>query len=124
MTQQLTEARCAVCRGKKSEHFDVRGFPITQHAFTELEGDLVTHKEREKQNTPPAQPQLIRLPGGTANEGGAINRLIEILLNKGTLSTDEALYVCGIGPKPEQPSGFRDPVPPVSSGGIEGAVDA
>jgi hypothetical protein len=119
-TQPNTEVepKCAVCHGRKSEHFDDEGRPKTQHAFTELEGDLVTHQQNAKRQ--PKSPTVIQLPGGTQNEGGAINRLIETLLNKGALTTDEALYVCGIGPKPEPPSGYRDPV---SSGGVKGAVD-
>jgi hypothetical protein len=71
------------------------------------------------------QPMLIRLPGATHNEGGAINRLHRGHHRpRGPSRTGEALYICGIGPKPEQASGYQDPaMPPVSSGGIQGAQD-
>jgi hypothetical protein len=129
MSQQQAEAPsdavCKVCGGRKSEHFDDKGFPVTRHAFTELEGDLVTHREASKRSSGGReQPMMIRLPGATQNEGGAINKLLEIMIDRGTLTTAEALYICGIGPKPEQASGYQDPaMPPVSSGGIQGAQD-
>lgn len=96
-TQQQAEVveRCAICFGTRDEH----GPGLTQHAFTDREGDLVTPLEMAKRQ--PQPPRLIQLPGGTHNEGGAINRLIETLMNKGLLSVEEALYVVGVGPKPE-----------------------
>jgi hypothetical protein len=104
MTQQAdVDAKCSICSGTKAEHKNSR------HAFTTIEGDLTTPEEMRKRNAPPTPPQLIRLPGGTHNEGGAINRLIEVLMNKGIFSTDEALYICGIKPTLEAPSGFADP---------------
>jgi hypothetical protein len=103
---------CGVCHGQKSEHFDDSGKAITQHVFTEHEGHLVTqaqHQEQLRRQNPPT-PQLIRLPGGgSSNEGGAINRLIEVLLDREGLSSQEALYIVGIGEKPPRGGQYFDP---------------
>lgn len=124
MTEQpeATLSPCAICRGKLEEH----GPGKSAHAYTQKAGELVTHEEMAKRQAAnqPRQAQIIRLPGGTQNEGGAINRLIEVLMDRDVLSPEEALYICGIGEKPRAPSGFQDPAqPPVSSGGVKGARD-
>lgn len=98
--------RCRICGGQREEH----GPGLTQHAFTLNDGELVTLEEKRKQATPGmGQPQVVRLSGGTHTEGGAINKLIEVLMEKGLLDVPEALYIVGIGTKPTKPSGFADP---------------
>lgn len=101
---------CTACSGKKSEHFDGEGKPITRHMFTEREGELQTREAAEKnQQQQLSGPSVIRLPGAQTNEAGAIGRLCEVLLENNMMSTAQALYVAGMGSKPEASSGFADP---------------
>lgn len=108
----MGEKICTACGGKKEDHFNSDGKPITRHMFTEQEGELQTREAVEKKLQ--TGPQLIKLPGAQTNEAGAIGRLCEVLLENGQMSTPQALYVAGMGPKPEAPSGFADP----SIGGV------
>jgi hypothetical protein len=59
-------------------------------------------------------PQVVRLPALNGTDQAAIGRLIEVLLEKNTLSTPEALYILGVGSKPEPPAPrkFFDPAMP------------
>jgi hypothetical protein len=54
------------------------------------------------------------LPALNGTDQAAIGRLIEVLLEKNTLSTPEALYILGVGSKPEPPAPrkFFDPAMP------------
>lgn len=105
---------CAVCRGAYSEHFDGDGKKITQHSYTEKEGDLVTHEEAAKRSQPRQQQGMQVSPTMLAMQAGtnplAMGRLIEVLLDKGVLTNEDALYVAGFSPtKPNRASGYADP---------------
>lgn len=104
MMAETTTAPCGICKGKKSEH----GPGKTQHVYSP-EGQLKTHKQEEAEQQRQAGPQLIRLPGAQTNEAGAIGRLCEVLMDNGLMSQEQALYVAGMGTKPEKMSGFQDP---------------
>lgn len=94
------EGACAVCGGKWSEHqrADIR------HMFTKNPGELITPEEAAKKQRPTQQVVFPRsVPG---NDVQLLNRLVEVLMEKGIISTPEGLYIAGIGQKP---SGFRDP---------------
>lgn len=113
----MSEQPCAVCRGAKEEH----GPGKTQHVYTTDPGQLMTSRQQEQQmrQLQQQQPMAIRLPGAQTNEAQAVGRLVEVLLEKQILSTPEALYIAGMGPKPEvlpPTSGYRDPAQPVLPG--------
>lgn len=110
------ELICTLCEGKRREHYDAEGKPITRHVFTTAEGQLHTHEELRKEQQK-AQQQVIRLPGAQTNEAGAIGRLCEVLMENNLITASQALYVAGMGPKPDTPSGFRDPGLPSATGG-------
>jgi hypothetical protein len=117
MSDTTPKPPCAVCRGGYKEHFDGDGKKITAHAYTEQPGDL-----RPQPKPQPAQ-NPIRLVGAQTNEAGAIGRLCEVLLQNGLIDTPEALYVAGMGtkPEPESPSQWSDPNAfflPTPGGGI------
>jgi len=101
---------CMVCRGSYDEHFNDKGEAITQHAYTDTGGDLKTHaqvaEQRKQSLTPPGVPMLQYL----GNAGLSVGRLTEILLEKGIISTPEALYIAGIGTKPFASSEYQDPM--------------
>lgn len=78
---------CKVCGGAKSEHAD------KIHAFTTFEGDLVTHAEKAKREAKP-QPLILRQEGQV---NGALGRLIEVLVAKDLIQTQEELmYITGL----------------------------
>lgn len=112
-----TTPPCAVCRGAKEEH----GPGKTQHVYTTESGQLMTQRQQEQmtRGMTQVQPQVIRLPGAQTNEAQAVGRLVEVLLEKQILSTPEALYIAGMGSKPEvtpPASGYRDPAQQVLPG--------
>lgn len=105
----VNEAICRVCGGTRSEHFDAEGKPKTQHVFTEQEGQLMSHAEAAKMNRP-AQPAAFMVPGKfNGTDASAIQRLLELMLERGALTQEDALYIVGVGPKPEKKSGYIDP---------------
>lgn len=83
-----TKTPCTICGGSIEEHQGSR------HAYTTTPGDLKV-PETPKPNQSP------RLNGAQTNEAQAIGRLLEILAQKNILSLQEAIYVAGMGPKPE-----------------------
>jgi hypothetical protein len=109
MSDATPAAPCTICKGSKAEHFDNHGQPTRQHAYTTKDGDLVTNQEMAKRN----QPQGQRTPFNPAMLMGGnpmtAARLTEVLLEKGVLTTDDALYIAMMGPKPTPKSGFMDP---------------
>lgn len=102
---------CKVCKGSYDEHFNDKGEAITQHVYTDAGGDLKTHAQaaEERKSTLPAAPSpMLQYMG---NAGLSVARLTELLMEKGILSTQEALYISGISAtKPIAPSGFQDPL--------------
>lgn len=104
----MSDATCGICGGTKAEHFGEGGKAITQHVFSE-EGRLISHAEADRMNRPPQTPFIVpqRINGTDAS---AIQRLLGLMLERGTLSSEEVLYVVGVGPKPEpERSGYMDP---------------
>ena len=103
----MSEARCQVCGGAPEEHSPGK----TQHAFTEVGGQLLTHEQvAEAKRRREQAPQVIRLPGAQTNEATAVARLVEVLLEKRIMTTDEALYVAGMAGKPHSAEAhYRDP---------------
>lgn len=100
------QGKCSACGGAREEH----GPGLTQHVFTLRDGELKSHDQVERESRQSSQgPVAIRLPGAQTNEAGAIGRLVEVLRDKGLLSDAEALYVAGMGSKPEKKPQFRDP---------------
>jgi hypothetical protein len=98
---------CVTCKGPKSTHFDDDGKSITQHQFTteQEENPLETKDQRTKRE---AKKRAAERPGlgpttlmGLGVNPLAIGRLVEILLERQLISTDEALYVAGMGGKPK-----------------------
>lgn len=102
-----TSEVCTICRGRKSEHIDEKGVQISRHAFTTMEGDLVTPEQMAKRQAP-QQTARVQIPATMAGNV-QLGRLVEVLLEKGLLTAEEALYVGMMGPKPELQSGYRDP---------------
>jgi hypothetical protein len=99
---------CGICQGKFSEHVP----PNIQHVWVSVGGDLMTHEQKKKQEgrAPGMAPgAVIRTSMGLSPD--AVGKLTEILLEKGIISTPDALYVAGMGSKPDQNklSGYRDP---------------
>lgn len=109
MSDTTPKPPCGVCKGSYKEHFDDDGKPITQHAYTALEGDLVTHQEMAKRQSPPARaafnPSMLM-----AQNPAMAGRLTEVLLDLKLIGVEHALYVAGMGPKPPAPSGYQDPL--------------
>lgn len=107
----VESAPCGVCKGSRKEHFDGAGRPITQHVYSP-DGGLVSQVDAAKARQ--AQQSVIppRFPGTDAQ---VITRLIQTLMDKGILSDPEALYIFGVGNKPEV-TRFVDPVKLFGSG--------
>lgn len=96
---------CTICRGSYAEHFDDAGKQKTQHAYTELEGDLVTPAQQAKREQSPSRTVMMpQMSMGMLN----IQRLVEVLHEKNLLTQDEVLYIAGVGQKPTETK-FRDP---------------
>ena len=91
-TSDKTPELCAICNGEEMEH----GPGKTMHAFTSLEGDLVTHAQKAKRE---AKPQLIVVKNSPVQ--GPIMRLIEVLGARGTLANGELMYVLGLSKEVE-----------------------
>lgn len=107
-----TKAPCGVCRGAYKEHFDEKGTPITQHAYTEQAGDLKTHKEAAEAAGGQRPQMVMQPPVYMGNAGLSVARLVELLLEKGFLSNADALYIASMGPKngivPQYPSSAEE----------------
>ena len=86
---------CRVCGGSKDSHFDDKGKPITQHAYTERAGDLVTHEEMAKRQSPPPRTPVVFGPGGNPT---ITDRLVEVMLKRELITSEEALYIAGFSP--------------------------
>lgn len=104
---------CTVCGGAKKEHFDSDGNPTRIHVYTEVEGDLATKQQKEGMRISQPSPVAGMMMNMGANPV-SLGRLVEILMERGLILSDEALYIAGMGPKPmpPQPSGYRDPAHP------------
>lgn len=101
------EMPCGVCGGRKKEHFDDEGKPITQHVFSS-DGRLISHADAAKARQ--IQPQRVVLPSQFAGtDAQVITKLIEVLMDKSIISNEEALYIFGVAPKPAPATGFNDP---------------
>lgn len=88
-TQDGQKGPCGVCEGKFSEHLEGK----TRHAWVpEGSSEMITHEQARKQKQQ-NQPLVIRQP---ANGQGPLQRLIEVLSNRGILSNGELMYVTGI----------------------------
>lgn len=98
---------CIICGGSKEEHFK-EGKAITRHAYSEREGELITHEEKAKQQQ---KTQLGGMPlASMVNaQPNSVGRLVEVLLDSGVIRTEDALYIAAMGSKPNPPSGFADP---------------
>jgi len=82
VTTEPHNDRCIICRGTRQEHND-----STRHAFTLTPGDL-------RPPEPPKQPpRTVLMPGGST---GVVERLLELLMEKGIISDKEALRCLGI----------------------------
>lgn len=68
---------CAICGGKKAEHVN------SVHAYTTRSGDLRTPEK-------PKQPTVIRQ---AAHNSTQVERLVEVLLDKGAIDADEVMYI-------------------------------
>lgn len=90
---------CGVCGGKFSEHQN----PNVKHVFS-AEGQLISKEQAAKQ-----QQRPVRFP--QTGEAGLVGRLVEVLMAQHMVSQEEALYVAGMGPKPNyEHQQYRDPV--------------
>lgn len=93
---------CKICGAQPDEHEG------RQHAYTTVEGELVTPDEKKKAQGGP--PQRMIIGGAVPAPTDTVGRLVEVMLEKGLFTPGEALYVAGMGPKPTGKSGFADPV--------------
>lgn len=105
------QEKCTLCGGTRAEHEG------RQHQFTK-EGDQVelsTQRERaEAVRRQQGTPMRLSLPPISGTDGQAIHRLIELMLDKGLFTAEEALFILGVGSKPEllnDRSGYQDPFP-------------
>lgn len=108
----MGDAPCEVCGGTKAEHYGDDGkTPRTQHAYTTTPGEMITHAEREKQQQQPQPFQVGGVPLSTMvnSQPNSVGRLTEVLLDAGVIRPQDALYIAGMGSKPNPPSGFVDP---------------
>lgn len=103
---------CMICRGAYDEHFNDKGEAVTQHAYTNTGGDLKTHAQVAEQKKQSVAPQMGPMLQYMGNAGLSVARLAEVLLEKGVISTSEALYIAGFASKPAPSSGFLDPMLP------------
>ena len=81
--------RCAICNGTREEHG-----PTYKHMFTTNPGELVL---------PPKVETKTRRDGPDAALV-VVSRLIEMLVDNGTLTHAEGLACYSLGPKKEPPS--------------------
>lgn len=72
---------CKICGGTVAEHEG------RQHQYTETPGDL---KGPEKPQQPPV---VMRMGGAQTNEAQAMNRMLEVLVGRGLLESEDAFYV-------------------------------
>lgn len=90
---------CGICGGLPPEHER----EDCAHVWVPEGGELLSKAEAAKRTKQP-QSYVVRPP--LAGDTGVVNRLVEVLLDKGILSTGEGLYIAGVGRKPPQ---YRDP---------------
>ena len=101
---------CTVCSGSKEEHFDAEGKQITIHAYTELEGDLVTQEQDKKRRQQKGTLAGVPISTMVNAQPNSVGRLVEVLIDAGAIRTEDALYIAGMGSKPNSPRAeFTDP---------------
>jgi hypothetical protein len=97
------EAPCKLCGGKFDEH----GPGLTQHVYTQREGEMKTFEQEAREKQAAQRPVMVLPPSTNSTQ---VERLVQVLLTRGLILTDDALYIAGMGPKPEQQSsGYIDP---------------
>lgn len=101
------QKKCTICNGTEAEHAGLR------HAFTTEEGGLLETPDQKRQRAGEVSPmavqpgQVIRLAGAPTNEATAMNRLIEVLMEKGLITMAEGFYIA-TGNRVDDPK-FADP---------------
>lgn len=80
---------CSVCGGWKSEHEG------RIHAYTNVGGTLVTQAEVEKAKQR-NKPLVIAAP-----HSQVMNRVVEVLANKGIFDTEDLMYITGVKGQPD-----------------------
>jgi hypothetical protein len=106
MSADVTDP-CGICEGSPGEHDS----PNVQHVWVpQGNTELITKAEAAKKRAQ-SQRQPMMVLGSQNQVNEAVGRLVEVLLGQKMISTEEALYVAGMGPKPDYTpaSGFRDP---------------
>jgi hypothetical protein len=84
---------CRACGGRPEDH----GPGKSQHVYTEREGELITHEQVAKAKRLQNQA-LMQAP----HHPTMLDRLVEVLLNRGAIDRDEALYIlAGVSPPAE-----------------------
>lgn len=92
---------CAVCKGEKKDHGEGKSI----HAYTTTPGGLEAANRSEQKSG----PQAVFIPPGGVHSPQAMGRLLEVLLEKGVISAPDALYVLGVGTKPNPESETSHP---------------
>lgn len=95
--------KCAACGGKEEDH----GPGKSQHVFTEVAGELKTHEQvaKEKQRN---SARVVQMPMPMPSHPTVTDRLIEVMLTKGLIDRDEALYIVAGVALPEKQQ-YMDP---------------
>lgn len=89
----MSKPTCAICGGSEEEHT-----PDRQHAFTTTPGELKTpaQVQKEKEGARSGMVMVAHPPPKDIAE-----RLVILLLDKGLITSEEALYV-SLGRRPGQ----------------------
>ena len=97
----MDEDKCAACGGKREDH----GPEKSRHVFTQNAGELKTHEQLAKEQQ---QGRRIMTSMPMPSHPTVTDRLIEVMLGKGLIDRDEALYIVAGVPLPTQ--AHADPV--------------